>query len=171
MNLENNQLEDVSNIGLNHKKGIFIGLFEEVLFQITNKYLFIVSTSITLPSLLEGLVLFLFIMSRNSRKFNLSLPVYKTFFCNQLNYFIKSCFQLYCTYLQHNAKTGMDKLFIAMCRKLNFASWKRQFCLIRYGNFQGNFFCLGKLKYKKILAKFVLYDFDQKVFHVQLDSD
>ena len=81
-------------------------------------------------------------------------------FCNQLNYFIKSCFQLYCTYLQHNAKTGMDKLFIAMCRKLNFASWKRQFCLIRYGNFQGNFFCLGKLKYKKILAKFVLYDFD-----------
>ena len=32
MNLEKNQLEDVSNIGLNHKKGICIGLFEEVLF-------------------------------------------------------------------------------------------------------------------------------------------
>ena len=35
-------------------------------------------TNNTLPSLLECLVLFLFIMSRNSRKFNLSLPVYKT---------------------------------------------------------------------------------------------
>ena len=80
MNLETNQLEDVSNIGLNHKKGICIGLFEEVLFLYHQKYLFMVSTSITLPSLLEGLVLFLFIMSRNSRKFNLSLPVYKTFF-------------------------------------------------------------------------------------------
>ena len=50
--------------------------FGLVLHRTLTKHIAFVQTTITtLPSLLDGLVLFLFIISRNSRKFNLSLPV------------------------------------------------------------------------------------------------
>ena len=50
----------------------------------------ILTLKLILPSLFDVLVLFLFIMSRNSRKFNLSLPVKKTF--DQLSKFFEKLF-------------------------------------------------------------------------------
>ena len=75
----------------------------------------ILTLKLILPSLFDVLVLFLFIMSRNSRKFNLSLPVKKTF--DQLCKFFEKLFmQLKGVPQQSFTRGGTYKTFLELAK-------------------------------------------------------